>query len=279
MLWETGRRTLDLSRKGVIMGIVNVTPDSFSDGGHYTDPIAAIAHGIQMADEGAEIIDIGGESTRPGAQPVSAEEELRRVIPVIRGLRKKTDILLSIDTYKAEIARAAIAEGADILNDVTALRGDPGMMQVAAECDAGVVLTHMQGTPQTMQDNPHYEDVVAEVGNFLRQQTAEAVASGIRLNRIIVDPGIGFGKTLAHNLRLLRSLDAFAERPVLVGLSRKSFLGKLVNSPDMEDRFWPGVALTAYCRGKGARIFRVHEARPHRDALQMTEALMEVPAA
>ncbi|MEO6053851.1 MAG: dihydropteroate synthase [Chthoniobacterales bacterium] len=278
MLWETARRTLDLSAKGVIMGIVNATPDSFFDGGSYADPTSAIAQGERMAAEGALIIDIGGESTRPGAQPVPAQEEMRRVLPVIRGLRKNPDILLSIDTSKAEVARAAIAEGVDILNDVTALRGDPAMMALAAESNVGVVLTHMQGTPQTMQDNPHYEDVVAEVGNFLRQQTAEAVASGIRLNRIIVDPGIGFGKTLAHNLRLLRSLEAFAERPVLVGFSRKSFLGKLVGSTELEDRFWPGVALTAYCRNKGALIFRVHEARPHCDAMRMTESLMEGPA-
>ncbi|MEO6848955.1 MAG: dihydropteroate synthase [Chthoniobacterales bacterium] len=278
MIWETARRPLDLSTKGVIMGILNVTPDSFSDGGKFLDAGAAVSQALKMAEEGAEIIDVGGESTRPGAVSISTEEELRRVLPVIRELRKRTETLISIDTSKAEVARAAIEEGVDILNDVTAFRGDVGMLKVAAESTVGVVIMHMQGTPQTMQQNPHYEDVTEEVGNFLRQKTAAAVASGVILNRIVVDPGIGFGKTLAHNLRLLQSLEAFAERPVLVGYSRKSFIGKLIGTDAMEERFWPGVALTACCRTRGVRIFRTHEVKADFEALRMTEAILEVPA-
>jgi dihydropteroate synthase len=276
VIWKLRDRDLDLSRRALVMGIVNVTPDSFSDGGEFLDPEAACAHGLEMIAQGADILDIGGESTRPGSEGVSADEETRRVVPVIQAIRKKTNALLSIDTSKAAVARAALEAGADILNDVTGLRGDPEMLPLAAESRAGVVIMHMQGTPRTMQAAPHYDDVVGEVGEFFRQSLERAVACGLDPMSIALDPGIGFGKTPEHNRALLAGLPAFAPlgRPLLIGVSRKSFLGHLADSAKMEDRFWPGVALTSLCRELGARIFRVHEPKPHREALRMTEAIL-----
>jgi len=258
------------------MGVLNVTPDSFSDGGEFIDPDRACEHALAMQSEGADIIDVGGESTRPGAIPVTEAEELARVVPVIERIRKRSDVLISVDTCKARVAEAAIAAGADIINDITALAGDNAMAGVAASSGAGVVLMHMRGTPQTMQIDPRYEDVVAEVRDFLRQKFEVAVACGIDPMRMALDPGIGFGKTPAHNRLLLRHCNAFAigGRPVLVGASRKSFLGQLVASDVVADRFWPGVAITSLCRELGARVFRVHEPRPHREALRMTEAIL-----
>lgn len=275
-LWQTRRHRLDLSRRGAIMGVLNVTPDSFSDGGRFVDPARATAHGLALVAEGADIIDVGGESTRPGAAPVPADEELARVVPVIGRLRAASDVLISIDTSKAVVAAAAVAAGADIINDVTGLAGDADMAATARDSGAGVVLMHMRGTPPTMQEAPAYADVVAEVGQFLRQRFDAAVACGIDPLRMALDPGIGFGKTPAHNHALLRHCDAFAldGRPVLIGVSRKSFLGPLAGSADPADRFWPAVALTSLCRERGARIFRVHEPRPHREALRMTEAIL-----
>jgi dihydropteroate synthase len=280
-IWRTRRWTLDLSRHGAIMGVLNVTPDSFSDGGAFVDPDRACAHALAMAEEGADIIDVGGESTRPGAEPVGESEEFARVLPVIERLRAASDVLISIDTCKASVAAAAIAAGADIINDITALAGDPGMLEVARESDAGVVLMHMRGTPRTMQVAPVYDDVVAEVREFLRQRFDAAVASGIDPAQIALDPGIGFGKTPEHNHALLRCCDAFAiaGRPVLIGASRKSFLGRTLGTNDPRHRFWPGVALTSLCRERGARIFRVHDPRPHHEAMRMTEAILDgVPA-
>ena len=258
------------------MGIVNATPDSFSDGGEFLDPESACAHGLALVEGGAEILDIGGESTRPGSEGVSAEEEIRRVLPVIEALRRATDIPISIDTSKASVARAALEAGADIINDVTGLRGDPQMPALAAEFRAGVVIMHMQGTPRSMQSAPTYDDVVAEVGEFFRHSLERAVASGLNPMSIALDPGIGFGKTTAHNLALLAGLESFASlgRPILLGVSRKSLLGHLANSSAMEDRLWPGVALTALGRERGARIFRVHESKPHHLALRTAEALL-----
>ena len=259
------------------MGVLNVTPDSFSDGGAFASPDAAVRHGLGMVSGGAEVLDVGGESTRPGATPVPADEEMARVLPAIEGLRATGgDFLISVDTSKAIVAEAAMAAGADIINDVTGLRGDADMSGVVARTGAGVVIMHMQGTPMTMQAAPHYGDVVAEVGDFFRQEIARAVTSGVDRMSIAIDPGIGFGKTPEHNRLLLRSLPAFSApgRPILVGLSRKSFLGWIAGSPRIEDRFWPGVALTSFCRERGARIFRVHDARPHREALRMTEAIL-----
>jgi dihydropteroate synthase len=277
VIWELKRRSFDLTHRGIIMGILNVTPDSFSDGGSFLDPEEAVAHALRMERDGAEIIDIGGESTRPGAETVGADQELMRVIPVIRTLRARSDVVISIDTSKALVAEEAIRAGADIINDVTALLGDSRMAAVAARGEAGVVLMHMQGEPRSMQQNPHYEDVTAEVAEFLRQRVSAAIGYGMAVERIAVDPGIGFGKRPEHNRTLLRSLGTLAGlgRPILVGISRKSFLRWLADAPTTPDRFWPGVALTSFCREKGARIFRVHEPKAHCDALRMTEAICE----
>ena len=276
MIWKIRDREIDLSRRARVMGIINATPDSFSDGGSFLDPQAALAHGLQMVAEGAEILDIGGESTRPGAQSVKEDEEIRRVLPIIQALRRESQVLLSIDTSKAAVARAALDAGADIINDVTGLRADPDMTALAASSKAGIVIMHMQGEPRTMQVAPTYGDVIHEVGEFFRQALARSVACGIDPMRIALDPGIGFGKMPEHNRRLLAELSAFLEfgRPLLVGVSRKSFLGWLAGSSAMDDRFWPGVALTSLCRERGARILRVHDVKPHTEALRMTEAIL-----
>lgn len=276
MIWQHRRGVADLSRHGLIMGVLNVTPDSFSDGGSYFDPAAALDHARELIAEGADIIDVGGESTRPGSEPVSVEEELRRVCPVIRAIRAESDVLISIDTSKAVVADEAVKAGADIINDVTGLTGDPAMPEVAARSGTGIVLMHMQGEPRTMQVAPHYEDVVAEVREFLRQRISLALSYGMAAERLAIDPGIGFGKTQEHNLALLRETGRLAEldRPVLIGVSRKSFLGRITGSTALEDRAWPAVAVTSFCREAGAHIFRVHEPKPHREALRMTEAIL-----
>jgi dihydropteroate synthase len=276
MTWQTSRRAFDLTHRGVIMGVINVTPDSFSDGGAFDDTEAAIAHGLRLAQEGAEILDIGGESTRPGSGAVPVDEELRRVLPVIEGLAGRTSAALSIDTSKADVARAAMAAGAEIINDVTALRGDNTMAEVAAETKAGVVLMHMRGTPRTMQKDPHYDDVVRDVAGFLRERLAAARADGIAADRLAIDPGIGFGKTVEHNLELIAALGSFAELgcPVVLGVSRKSFLATAAGCPDITDRDAPTVALTSLGRELGAHIFRVHAVRLNAEALRMTEAIL-----
>jgi dihydropteroate synthase len=277
MIWEIRGREYDLSRRGWIMGVLNVTPDSFSDGGAFFHVDDAVRHGLQMASEGAKILDIGGESTRPGSHPVPADEELARVLPVIRGLRAAGgDFLISIDTTKAVVAAAALEAGADIVNDESGLTGDPDMSGIVARSGASVAVMPMQGTPQTMQSAPHYEDVVAEVGDFFRHAIGRAISSGIDPMSIAIDPGIGFGKTQDHNRQLLRDLASFLPfgRPLLVGVSRKSFLGWIAGSARLEDRFWPGIALTSFCRERGARIFRVHDVKPHGEALRMTEAIL-----
>ena len=275
MIWNTGRRTFELANRGVIMGVINVTPDSFSDGGNFTAVSAAVDHGLRLVDEGAEILDIGGESTRPGAAPVTAEEELRRVLPVIEGLAAKTGAALSIDTSKASVARAAVAAGAEIINDVTALQGDDDMARIAAESACAVVLMHMRGTPRTMQQDPHYDDVVAEVSAHLAERIVAARAAGIASDRIAIDPGIGFGKTVEHNLQLIAGLGRFAAlgHPVLLGVSRKSFLATAAQCPNFEDRDVPTAVLTAEGYRLGARIFRVHAVQPNVQALRLAEAL------
>lgn len=275
MIWRTSRRVFDLTDRGVIMGVINVTPDSFSDGGNFHRAESAIEHALRLAEEGAEILDIGGESTRPGAAPVSAEEELDRVLPVIEGLAGKTNAALSIDTSKAAVARAAVAAGAEIINDVTALRGDDALTGVAADSGAAVVLMHMRGTPRTMQKDPQYHDVIAEVAGHLRERVEAARSAGIETERIAIDPGIGFGKTVEHNLQLIAGLGHFAAlgHPVLLGVSRKSFLATAAQCPDVLDRDVPTAALTAIGFGLGARIFRVHAARPNTQALRLAESL------
>jgi len=275
--WKVAGRTVDLSRHAMIMGVLNVTPDSFSDGGDFFSHEKALEHGMQMAAAGAQIIDVGGESTRPGAEPVSSDEELRRVIPVIEALHAKIDILISIDTSKANVADAALKAGASIVNDVTGGRGDIEMMTIVRKRNAGFIIMHMQGEPRTMQANPRYADVVSEVVDFFRQQYERALKCGIDPMAMAFDPGIGFGKTLAHNLALLGKLERLRvrDRPIMVGVSRKSFLGKLINLTDVRDRIAPTVALTSLLRIKGANILRVHDVKENSEALRITEAIME----
>lgn len=259
------------------MGVLNVTPDSFSDGGEFFDVNKAVARGIQMAAEGAHIIDVGGESTRPGAEPVSAKEELRRVVPVIEQLNGKIDIVISVDTSKAEVAEAALAAGAAIVNDVTGARGDEKMLPLIASRNAALIVMHMQGNPRTMQTKPHYVDVVSEVADFFRQQYERAIECGIDPMAMAFDPGIGFGKTLPHNLELLANLQRLRihDRPLVIGVSRKSFLGKLINSSDVADRRGPTAALTALLRERGANVFRVHDVKENAAALRVAEAILD----
>ena len=276
VLWKIGGQTLDLSERAMIMGVLNVTPDSFSDGGKFFDPRRAVKQGRQMIGDGAQIIDVGGESTRPGADAVEANDELTRVIPVIANLHASNpEALISIDTAKARVAAAALDAGASIINDVTGGRGDEGMMALAAQRGAGFIIMHMQGTPRTMQNAPHYEDVVAEIRDFFRQQYDRAIESGIDPMAIAFDPGIGFGKTLKHNLELLRSLPELRveDRPLVVGVSRKSFLGKVLGSAELDDRLAPTVALTALLRERCANVLRVHDVKPNVAALRIAEAL------
>jgi dihydropteroate synthase len=276
-LWKIGERVFDVSQRGLIMGVLNVTPDSFSEHGEFFSTGKAIEHGLKMAAEGASIIDVGGESARPGAEPVTVDEELRRVIPVIENLRQKLDVPISIDTSKAEVARAAIKAGATIVNDITGGRGDDQMLPLVAETKSAFIIMHMQGTPRTMQVAPRYTDVVAEISEFFRQQYARAIGLNIDPMAIAFDPGIGFGKTLEHNLELLAQLERLRahDRALVVGVSRKSSLGKLIGSSDIKDRLAPGIALTALLRARGADVFRVHDVKENVYALQVTEAVLQ----
>ncbi len=269
---DCGGRPLDLSRPAV-MGILNVTPDSFSDGGVFLSRENAVAHALRMAEEGADIIDIGGESTRPGAQPVSAREEMDRVIPVIEALRGKITLPISIDTSKPEVMRAAVAAGAGFINDVRALR-DEGALEAAASLHVPVCLMHMQGEPRRMQENPRYRDVVSEIGDFLRARLQAAQAAGIPAQRLVIDPGFGFGKTLEHNLELLRGLKTLQSlgAPILAGLSRKSLIGKALGLP-VEGRLYASVALALMAVQNSARIVRVHDVGPTVEALRMWQAV------
>src|SRR5437667_8667908 len=277
MIWKIGECVFDVSRRGLIMGALNVTPDSFSDHGELFSADKAIQRGLEMAAEGAHIVDIGGESTRPGSEPVTVEEELRRVIPVIENLRRKLDVPVSIDTSKAEVARAGIQAGASIVNDVTGGRGDDQMLPLVAETKSAFVIMHMQGTPRTMQIAPRYTDIVAEISEFFRQQFARAIGLNIDPMAIAFDPGIGFGKTLEHNLELLGQLERLRahDRALVVGVSRKAFLGKLIGSPEISDRLIPGLALTSLLRARGGDVFRVHDVRENVYALRVTEAILQ----
>jgi len=300
MIWRTKNAEWDFSQptqRALVMGILNVTSDSFSDGGKFLDLDAATARAREMIEQGADIIDIGGESTRPGAEPVSAEIEMSRVLPVIERisaqLAQKRQLAqsaqnisrcdISIDTSKASVARAAIERGAGIINDVTGLRGDPQMIEVARESGAGVIVMHMRGTPRDMQRDPRYENVVADVREFFRQSFALAVKSGIQPERIAFDPGIGFGKTAMHNFSLIRQLDALrraeeiADRPLVLGVSRKWFIGKTIGSDEIADRDLGTAALTALGRAFGANIFRVHDVKGNVQALKITEAVLNAP--
>lgn len=281
MRWKTKRRVIDVTEKGLIMGILNVTPDSFSDGGKFVDVSRAVQHAIGMLQDGAEIIDIGGESTRPGAPNVSENDELARVIPVIEALREASDCLISIDTSKAAVAEAAIEAGADIVNDVTGLTGDVNMAKVCAQSGAGVVVMHMQGTPEDMQDNPVYEDVLRDVRKFFEERYRTLTKLGVNPQCLCFDPGIGFGKTLDHNLHLLHGLSSLEvnNRPLMLGVSRKSMIGKILGMEEAEDRDTGTVALTAMGRHAGAKIHRVHEVKRNYEALRMAEAVTNAEAA
>lgn len=250
------------------MGIVNVTPDSFSDGGSFLERNAAVDHALQLAEEGADILDIGGESTRPGADPVSEAEELKRVVGVIESVRKSTDRLISIDTTKAEVARQSLAAGADIVNDISGLTFDPEIIPVCAESDCGVICMHIKGNPQTMQTEPFYEDVVSEVQIFLRTRLSVLEEAGISHERIVTDPGIGFGKTAQHNVELLSNIDALRSlnRPVLIGHSRKRFLAKVLGRP-VEERTFGTIGVAIAVAAQGADMIRVHDVRETHDAL------------
>jgi dihydropteroate synthase len=256
----------------LIMGVVNVTPDSFSDGGLFLDADAAVEHGVRLAEEGAAILDVGGESTRPGAEPVTAEEELRRVVPVVERLVEASRV--SIDTTKLAVARAALGAGATLVNDVSAFRFEPGMAALVAETGAGCCLMHMLGEPRTMQEDPRYDDVVSDVKAFLEDRLEFALAEGIAEERVWLDPGIGFGKTVEHNLELLRRLDEIVAigRPVVVGTSRKSFLGKLAGGRDERSRLPGTIATNVLALERGASVFRVHDVAQNADALAVAAA-------
>ncbi|MEO7775041.1 MAG: dihydropteroate synthase [Steroidobacteraceae bacterium] len=272
MQLDCAGRVLDLTTP-VVMGVLNVTPDSFSDGGSHADPDAACAHAQRMVEAGAAIIDIGGESTRPGAQPVALEEELRRVMPVIEQLAGRISAVISIDTLKPEVMRRAVQAGAGLINDVTALRA-PGALAVAAESGAAVCLMHMQGEPRSMQDAPQYQDVVREVREFLQQRAQACLDAGVPRARICVDPGFGFGKSVRHNLQLLAALDQLAAPwPLAVGVSRKSMLRNLTGR-DVHERLAGSIALASIAALKGARILRVHDVAATRDAMQVVTAVL-----
>lgn len=269
-IWQLRTRTLDLPRRPLLMGILNVTPDSFSDGGRFLDPSAATAHAAQLAADGADIIDVGGESTRPGAAPVSLQEELERVLPVVEQITERLSVPVSIDTFKAAVARAAIAAGAEIINDVTALHGDEEMLDVLRESGAAICAMHMQGTPQTMQQNPNYEDVVADVLGFLRQTRGKLMGAGVPQSRICLDPGIGFGKTVEHNLALLSSAWRFHELgcPILIGHSRKRFIAKVIGD-ESADHTAASIGISCALAAQGIQILRVHDVRLFREALEL----------
>lgn len=260
------------------MGVLNVTPDSFSDGGRFYDPVKAVQHGLKLAKDGADIIDVGGESTRPGSEAVSAQEELRRVIPVIEALAHEVRVPISIDTYKSQVAARALEAGAAMVNDISAMRFDPEMADVVVKYGVPVVLMHMLGTPKDMQVDPKYEDLVGEILDFLRRRVEWAVSKGVSADQIIVDPGIGFGKTLEHNLSLIKNLSRFRSlgKPILLGTSRKSFIGKVLGV-DVDQREEGTAATVALGICNGANIVRVHDVARMVPIIRMTDAVMKAP--
>lgn len=274
IIWSCRGREIVCGPRTLIMGILNATPDSFSDGGKFQTLEVAVARGLQMVDEGADIIDIGGESTRPGAAPVQPLEEIARTVPVIGKLHEKTNVLISIDTRHAATARAAVTAGADIINDISAL-ADPEMVDVAAETGAGLVLMHMQGLPENMQNNPHYSDVVSNVWNFLEERMAFAIERGVAPEQICLDPGLGFGKTVEHNLALLNAIPMFGKtgRPVLIGASRKSFIGRITGREKPAERLAGSLAVAAFSILRGAQVLRVHDVKDSCDAARLVDTL------
>ena len=273
--WKLRNKTLSFEHGPAVMGIVNVTPDSFSDGGRFFEPGQAVEHGLRLVEEGAAILDIGGESTRPFSEGVSVEEELRRIEPVVASLARQTDVPISIDTSKAEVAKAAIDAGAEIINDVTGLQGDPAMLQVALDTEAAVCVMHMQGSPRTMQAEPEYEDVVTEVLDYLDARCNALEAAGIDRARIAVDPGIGFGKTVEHNLDLLRNVKQFHKlgQPILIGVSRKGFIGRMLGDMDLE-RESGTVAISLAMAAAGVQVLRVHNVGDNVRALKVFRSVL-----
>lgn len=269
-------RVLELGERTLLMGILNITPDSFSDGGRFDDYDRALAHAFELISAGADILDIGGESTRPGSAPAPVGLELERVLPIIREVRKKSDIPISIDTTKAEVALKALEAGADIINDVSSLQFDPDMVRIAAQSGAPLILMHMLGIPKTMQVAPFYQSVISEIIAFLEERMRYAVANGVERSQIIVDPGIGFGKTVAHNLTIIRDLDLFScmDRPVMLAASRKRFLGTILGRPEMERELGTAI-VNAFGVAGGAHIVRVHDVAFHREAVQVAEAVRD----
>ena len=275
MLWRAGRHEFRFPRPTLVMGVLNVTPDSFSDGGEFFSLTAALERAGQMIREGADLLDVGGESTRPGAAPVPAEEEIRRVVPVIQQLAARLSLPISVDTQKPEVARAALLAGASIVNDIAANRTDDAMWRVVAEFRAGYVAMHMQGTPQTMQQNPAYPDVVLDVDGFFADRLQRLEQAGVRSEQVALDPGIGFGKTLEHNLQLLGAMKTFARhgRPLLLGVSRKSFLGRLTGAETPAGRLPGALACAALAVRDGVQILRVHDVRETVQAVRVAEAI------
>lgn len=277
--WHLPDRVLRLERRPLVMGIVNVTLDSFSDGGRFASTEAAVAHGLDLVRQGADLLDIGGESTRPGAQPVPLEEELGRVQPVVAALAQRTGVPLSVDTSKAEVARVCLTAGARIINDVTGLTGDPEMAEVARSAGSGVILMHMQGSPLTMQQEPRYDDVVRDIARFFEERLQALTSLGIASERIVLDPGIGFGKTRAHNLEILARLDEFQRlgRPVCLGVSRKGFLGRLLGERPVERRLAASLAAVCWAMCRNAvQVIRVHDVEETVDAVTTIMAIQEI---
>ena len=279
MKWKTTSHFLHLKSQSHIMGIINVSPDSFFKSFNEPNVEMTVNQALKQIEAGATIIDIGGESSRPGAQRVNTQIELSRVIPVVKALRRQSDCLISIDTQKSEVAKQALQLGANIINDITGLRGDPNMISVCKEYGAGIVVMHMQGMPSTMQENPFYQDIIKELNAFFLQRFQFLISKGIDPETICLDPGIGFGKTPNHNLTLLKNLEQFAihQRPLLVGISRKSFIAHCLGKPDFSERLWPSVGLTAYLWSKGVNILRSHDVSENVQALRMTEAILQPP--
>jgi dihydropteroate synthase len=278
LIWHLRDHILTPGHPPLVLGIVNVTPDSFSDGGRFFIEDSAVAHGLRLVEEGADLLDIGGESSRPGSQEITLEDELARVLPVVRRLASQTAVPLSVDTCKAEVARQALEAGAHIINDITALQGDPAMPDVARTFHAGVILMHMQGTPATMQMQPHYDDVLTEVAAFLEARLQACADVGIAATQVVLDPGIGFGKTVVHNLRLLADLEELRRlgRPICLGVSRKGFLGKVLGRP-LDQRLAGSLAAVCYALVRqSAQIVRVHDVAETRDVVKLLTALREI---
>jgi dihydropteroate synthase len=274
--WELRGRSLDFANIPLLMGIVNATPDSFSDGGRFLESETAVAQALRLVSEGADIIDVGGESTRPGAEPVSVVEELRRVVPVVRRISEQSPVLISIDTTKAEVAREALAAGAHIVNDISGLTFDAQMPRVCADTAAGVICMHIRGTPQTMQDDPRYDDVVGEIRDHLAERLEELEQQGIPRERVALDPGVGFGKTAEHNIEILSHIEQFRElrRPVCIGHSRKRFLKRLLGR-DVDERLFATVGVAVAVALQGAEIIRVHDVAAARDAILACQAVLQ----